>query len=123
MLKYKVGEEDQVARTNEKKGITLAKGFFPPKPIKLDLDNKEEYPNQCQGNIKISIKQIQGQLQKLKPFKAPGPDSIPNIILTKCTDLLAGSLLHIYEVIFVTVRSLCLSIVQVLEFLTGVFPK
>jgi len=51
-----------VARTNKEKGVTLAKGFFPPKPIKLDSDDKEEYPNQCQGNIKISIEQIQGQL-------------------------------------------------------------
>ena len=45
MLKYKVGKEDQAARTNKKKGIALAKGFFPPKPIEPDSDDKEEYPN------------------------------------------------------------------------------
>ena len=100
VLKYKVGEEDRAARTNEEKGVALAKGFFPPKPIELDSDDEEEYPNQCQGNIRITIEQIQGQLRKLKPFKAPGPDGIPNVVLTKCTDLLAGSLLRIYEAIF-----------------------
>jgi len=97
LLKYKVGEEDRVARTNEEKGVTLTKGFFPPKPTKLDLVDKEEYPTQCQGNIKITVEQIQGQMRKLKPFKAPGPDGIPNIVLTKCADLLAGSLLCVYE--------------------------
>jgi len=100
MLKYKVGKEEQVARTNKEKGVVLAKGFFPPSPPNLDLDDKEDYPNQCQGNIKITMEQIQGQLWKLKPFKAPGPDSIPNIILTKCADLLAGSLLCIYKAIY-----------------------
>jgi len=70
MLKYKVGEEERVARTNEEKGVVLAKGFFPPSPPDLDSDDKEDYLNQCQGNIKITVEQIQGQLRKLKPFKA-----------------------------------------------------
>jgi len=100
MLKFKVGKEEQVARTNKEKGVILAKGFFPLSPPNLDLDDKVEYPNQCQGNIKITMEQIQGQLQKLKPFKALGPDGIPNVVSTKCIDLLVGSLLRIYEAIF-----------------------
>jgi len=62
MLKFKVGKEEQVARTNKEKGIVLTKGFFSLSPPNLDLDNKEEYLNQCQGNIKITAEQIQGQL-------------------------------------------------------------
>jgi len=89
-----------VARTNKEKGIALTKGFFPPKPLKLDSDDDKDYPSQCQGNVKVTVEQIQGQLRKLKPFKALGPDGIPNIILTKCTDLLTGSLMCIYEAIF-----------------------
>ena len=60
MLKYKIGEEDRVARTNEEKGIALAKGFFPLKPLELDSDDDKDYPNQCQGNIKVTAEQIQG---------------------------------------------------------------
>ena len=99
LLKFKVGEEERVARTNEEKGIALAKGFFPPKPIEVDSDDEEEYPAQSQANIKITVEQILGQMRKLKPFKAPGPDGIPNVVLTKCADLLADILLCIYEAI------------------------
>jgi hypothetical protein len=44
--------------------------------------------------------QVTTQLRKLKPFKATGPDSIPNVVLTKNAKLLADRLLHIYEAIY-----------------------
>ena len=39
------------------------------------------------------------QLQKLKPYKALGPDGIPNIILMKCANLLVDRLYYIYAAI------------------------
>ena len=33
---------------------------------------------------------------RLKPYKAPGPDGIPNVVLTKCSDIIADRLLAIY---------------------------
>ena len=44
--------------------------------------------------------QIRKQIRKLKLYKAPGPDSIPNIVLTKCVDLLTDRLLNIYIAMF-----------------------
>jgi len=41
--------------------------------------------------------QILRQLKKLKPYKAPGPDGIPNVVLTKCADMLVERLHWIYE--------------------------
>jgi hypothetical protein len=38
-------------------------------------------------------------LANLKPYKAPGPDGIPNIVLTKCTDIIASRLHLIYTAI------------------------
>ena len=35
----------------------------------------------------------------LSPFKAPGPDGIPNVMLQKCADLLIPFLLQIYQAI------------------------
>ncbi len=48
----------------------------------------------------IIKEQVAKQLQKIKPYKAPGPDSIPNINLTKCTNLLLDRLFHIYTAIY-----------------------
>ena len=55
-----------------------------------------KYPKECSHAGKITPEQISMQLKKLKPYKAPGPDGIPNIILTKCADLIMDRLMHIY---------------------------
>ena len=48
---------------------------------------------------RISQEQIRRQLKRLKPFKAPGPDGIPNIVLTRCADLLVDRLWYIFNAI------------------------
>jgi len=78
----------------------LAKGFFPPKPAESTVETSTKYPKQCQGGVKITVDQIQKQLQKLKPYKAPGPDGILDVVLTKCADLLTDRLLNIYNTMF-----------------------
>ena len=89
-----------VANTNEGKGRLLAKTFFPCKPV-------EEEVTQTQSTVKpvckadaISKEQIRRALARLKPYKAPGPDGIPNIVLTKCADLLVDRLWHIFAAIW-----------------------
>lgn len=59
-----------------------------------------KYLQQIKVSCKITVEQIQRQLHKLKPYKAPGPDRIPNIVLTKCAHLLTDSLFQIYEAMF-----------------------
>ena len=95
-LKYKEGDINKMATSNVEKGAALAKGFFPQK---LQMQNPQEgavYPKECSKAGKVTEEQIQKQLKKLKLYKAPGPDGIPNIVLTKNTDLLAKRLLPIY---------------------------
>ena len=100
VLKVMVDGQDTSARTNSKKGAALAKGFFPPKPAVSTVQPNTKYPLQCQNDIKITADQLRKQLCKLKPYKAPGPDGIPNIVLTKCADLLTDRLLSIFEAMF-----------------------
>ena len=100
VLKCNVGGQEISARTNGKKSTALAKGFFPPKPAESSVQNSTRYPKQCQGGVKITAEQIRKQLCKLKPYKAPGLDGIPNVVLMKCVDLLTGSLLNIYNAMF-----------------------
>ena len=95
-LKFKEGEITKTATSNVEKGMVLAKGFF---PWKLQLQDPQEgtvYPKACSKAGKVTEEQIRKQLKKLKPYNAPGPDGIPNIVLTKNADLLVKRLLPIY---------------------------
>ena len=86
-----------MATTNSKKGTVLAKGFFPQKPHLQDPSEGAIYPEACCKADGVTEEQICRQLKKLKPYKAPGPDGIPNMVLTKCTDMLVERLHWIYK--------------------------
>ena len=91
------GQED-AATTNEEKSKLLAKTFFPPRP-QDDTPIHFAYPKPICDFDPISREQIRRQLKKLKPYKAPGPDGIPNIVLTKCANALVDRLYYIYRAI------------------------
>ena len=55
------------------------------------------YPKACCKTDSITIEQILFQIHRLKLYKALGPNSIPNIILIRYTDLLANRLYYIYK--------------------------
>jgi hypothetical protein len=99
-LKYKVNDTETIANTNSEKTEALAKSFFPPKPQHDEELHPKRYPKQCAPGGKITLEQVKAQLHKLRPYKAPGPDGIPNVVLTKCAQLIADRLLRIYEAIY-----------------------
>jgi hypothetical protein len=84
--------------TNKEKSKLLAQTFFPPRPID-DMPIQSAYPKPICDFDPISREQIKRQLGKLKLYKAPGPDGIPKIILTKCTNVLVDRLYYIYKAI------------------------
>ena len=93
------GEEVTVS-TNDEKSQMLARSFFPPKPPENTQGEQEhDYPTPICKMDDITRGQIRRHLAKLKPYKAPGPDSIPNIVLSKCADILTDRLYHIYTAI------------------------
>jgi len=96
-LQHKVGKADVIASTNDKKSTALAKCFFPTKPQEEEQQVKEKYLKACKGVGRITREQIWDQLRKTKPYKALGPDGIPNIVLSNCTDLIVDRLYFIYK--------------------------
>jgi hypothetical protein len=98
-LKHRIGKEKVFASTNKDKSVALEKCFFPIKLQETGASIGEIFPKACKGVGTIMREQICKQLRKTKPFKAPGPDSIPNIILSKCTDIIIDRLFFIYEAI------------------------
>jgi len=63
------------------------------------LPQDYEYPTPIPDPPRTTTTQIREQINKLAPYKAPGPDGIPNIVLMKCFDIIADYLLHIIQVI------------------------
>jgi Reverse transcriptase (RNA-dependent DNA polymerase) len=71
--------------------------LFPSKPVDEGIPPGYAYPTACCKPDHIMKDQIAFQIRKLKPYKAPGPDGIPNIVLMRCADLLSDRLYHIYK--------------------------
>ena len=85
---------------NEEKAKTFAKTFFPPPPAQAEQDAQQEaYQDPLPNPPPPNIQQIERIIKKLSPYKVPGPDGIPNIVLQKCFNILANHLLFIYQAI------------------------
>ncbi|KAF9538302.1 hypothetical protein CPC08DRAFT_651493, partial [Agrocybe pediades] len=98
-------ETDQVTNTatlidnNDDKARAFAKNFFPPKPDISTVPENYEYPPPLPNPPNIETKQIREQIERLSPYKASGPDQIPNIVLQKSVDLIEEHLLQIYNAV------------------------
>ena len=89
----------KTATSNTDKAHVLARSFIPVKPTNTGVLEDFPYPNMCCKANQLTKEQILHPLSKLKPYKGPGPNGIPNIILSKCTNLLINKLYHIYRAI------------------------
>ena len=96
-LKGKVDNRETTASSNTEKSKALAKSFFPSKPDNTGIAENYQYPKACCNASQITREQIAQQIRKLKPYKAPGPDGIPNIVLMRCADILLDRLLRLYK--------------------------
>ena len=87
VLKMARDGQEITATINKEKSSMLAKTFFPPRPLEGN-QLQFVYPRPLSDPDPRSREQIKRQLAKLKPYKAPGPDGIPNIMLTKCSNII-----------------------------------
>ena len=108
-LNYADSEGQQKARLKEEKGWILVRTFFPDKPKPSKEGSGTITPNSICKADPISREQVTRALQRLRLFKALGPDRIPNIILTKCTDLIESRLWYIFMTILEKRVVLCTS--------------
>ena len=89
-----------LAEDNEQKVKVLASSFFPLPLNTSHVPSHQEYPTPLKGPHFFSKVRIQQVICTLSPFKAPGPDKIPNVVLMKFTDVLIDHLFYIYRAIF-----------------------
>jgi ribonuclease HI len=98
VLKLTQSGQENIATTNEEKSKMLASSFFPAKPPNKSPTHFA-YPKPICELTPISRDQIKRQLARLKPYKAPGPNGIPNIVLSKCADTIVNRLFYIFKAI------------------------
>jgi hypothetical protein len=82
---------------NEEKATIFAKTFFPTRPTNSSVLTSSAYPEPLPNPRRITKKQILAQIQRLSPYKASGPDGIPNVVIQKCADLILDHLYHIFQ--------------------------
>ena len=88
-LRYQEGRDEKIASANKGKSEILAKAFFPREPsVSANEEEHQAYPELACETHKITREQIRRQLKCLKPFKAPGPDKILNIVSSQCAELI-----------------------------------
>ena len=89
-----------VAENNNQKVKVLAESFFPPPPETSHVPPHQVYPTPLKGPRFFSRSRIRQVIHTLSPYKAPGPDKIPNIVLMKCVDTLIDHLFFIFRAVF-----------------------
>ena len=77
----------------------LARLMFPTHPTNYATPSDYSYPAQLPTPVRISAVQIQRHIEGLRPYKAPGPDGIPNVTLKACTDIITPYLVPVNRTI------------------------
>ena len=97
-VKHDDGRETDVNDNMEKANL-FARTFFPPPPLTTGVPAQNEYPTPLPKPPALTKKQIEDQVRRLSPYKAPGPDEIPNVVIIRCLDLIIEYLFHIFQAI------------------------
>ena len=87
----------QEAATNKDKSAMLAGLIFPKRPPNDNFADDYQYDDQLPKPPDITEDQIHHHLAGLSPYKAPGPDGVPNIVWKSCAKLTTPYLVHIFR--------------------------
>ena len=87
-------------RTNEEKSDHLINHFYPPPRLDFSLEEPMVYPPSSYPFTTIKEKEIEVATDGLSPFKAPGPNGIPNLVFKKFKKELIPHLLPLFRATF-----------------------
>jgi hypothetical protein len=86
--------------TNEEKAKVISKSFFPDKPDDNLVPPNYNYPDPIHLRPNFTRERIRARIAKLSPYKACGPDGIPNIVLQRTVNFIIDHLYHLFQAIF-----------------------
>ena len=100
MLKTKNAAGAEISiNSNDSKSKTFTKMFFPPPPPVNNDFTDYEYLDPLPDPPNITTEQVKRHVLKTSPYKAHGPDDIPNVVLQQCVSLILSRLTIIYQAI------------------------
>ncbi|KIO12025.1 hypothetical protein M404DRAFT_58878, partial [Pisolithus tinctorius Marx 270] len=85
--------------TNEDKSQAFMSTLFLPPPPQSSVPQDYRYPMLEAQWSTITKDQLACTIKNLSPYKAPGPDGVPNIVFQK-SPVLSGYLLHLFNAVF-----------------------
>ncbi|EJD38238.1 hypothetical protein AURDEDRAFT_27356, partial [Auricularia subglabra TFB-10046 SS5] len=89
--------QPQSVRDNEGKGRAFYECFFPKHPGNLDLPALDDDARDLGPMREITRAQIRRVVNRLAPYKAPGPDGIPNVVWKRCLETVLEWLFWIFK--------------------------
>jgi hypothetical protein len=99
-LKMSLNNVPGTAKDNVAKAKALTDSFFPPPPSSCWVPLDATYPPLLRGARGFSQARMCQVTQSLSPYKVPGPDKIPNVMLIKCCEALINHLYFIFKAVF-----------------------
>ena len=87
-LKHSHNGQTAEVDMNDEKSKILYQTFFPSSLNRTQADLSTDYPDPICKFQPIKDEQIHRAINRLAPFKAPGPNGISNVVFKKCADLL-----------------------------------
>lgn len=84
--------------TNKEKSNALHESFFPP--AQNPVIPPAEYPNPVERFQHVTKEQLNRVISKIKPYKTPGPDGIPNCVFKECRKTLVHWLIPLFQATF-----------------------
>ena len=97
--KNEAGDDISIS-SNDDKAKIFVKTFFPPPPPTNEDPEQYEYPEPLPDPPMITEEQVRRHIARLSPYKAYGPDGIPNVVLQRCVNLLSVRLTRIFRAVF-----------------------
>ncbi|QRV81841.1 RNA-directed DNA polymerase from mobile element jockey [Ceratobasidium sp. AG-Ba] len=92
------GEKRKCETNGEKKGAFFGKFF--PSPAECEVPDNGDYVDDVEQFRRVTGAQLRRIIAKLEPYKAPGPDGIPNCVFINCADVLVPLLIPLYQATF-----------------------
>ncbi|KLO14093.1 hypothetical protein SCHPADRAFT_827037, partial [Schizopora paradoxa] len=92
------GQSENVVENEEKSSLFFNKFFIPPAdPAAASIPRRPKYPKPAFKLEAITDRQIDMAVRQLAPYKAPGPNGVPNVVFKKAREVLVPYLGRIFR--------------------------